>query len=134
MILQSLLACGGDNSERTQARALLERISALDLRAPAAERARLIERLRAFAATDPALVRVRDQCAEAHAGLLSAELEQASARERLEAARARDGNPNKVELEAIAVSVAHASTTLRAAQAVLPECERSMRALATRPR
>lgn len=132
MILPLLHACGGDNSRQQEARELLERISALDLKAPAAERARRIERVRALPVSDPRLLRVRELCTEAHAGLLSAELEQAVARQRLDAAQARAASADRAELESIAASVAHASATLRAAQAALPECEQSMRALTMR--
>ena len=127
-------ACGGENSQRGEAQALLERISALDLKAVPAERARRIERLRALPLTDAGLARARDRCVLAHTGLLSAELEQALARQRLDAAAGRGTPVAKGELDAIAASVAHASQSLREAQAALPECEQSTRALAVRYR
>jgi hypothetical protein len=130
LILLLACACGGDNSQHEQARALLERISALDLNATPAERKRRLDRLHALPLTEERLVRVRDLCLEAHTGLLAAELEQTVARKRLDAAQSGAPNPDRKELEAIAAQVAHAATTLREAQAVLPECEQSMRGLA----
>jgi hypothetical protein len=132
LILLFSAACSRDNSQRAEALALLERIATLDLRASSAERTRRIERLRALPLSDAALVRVRDRCALAHAGLLAAELEQATARQRLDAAEARGAPVARAELEAIAAAVAHASQSLQSARTALPECEQSTLALSAR--
>jgi hypothetical protein len=134
VILLFCAACGRENSQRTDALALLDRISALDLRVNSAERARRIERLRALTLSDAGLVRVRDRCAMVHAGLLAAEIEQATARQRLDAAEARGVPAPRAELEAIAAAVAHASQSLQSARAALPECEQSTLALSARYR
>ena len=130
VILLPHAACSRTNSERADAQALLERISAVDLRAPLPERARQVAALRGLELHDAALASVRDRCARVHAGLLAAEEEQANARERL--GRAEQQKPSEAELQAIAASVAHAAAQLRAAQGELPACEDSTRALALR--
>ena len=79
---------------------MLERIAAVDLRAPLADRARQIAALRAVVLHDAKLVDVRDRCARVHAGLLAAEQEQAGARDRL--GRAEQQKPDETELQAIA--------------------------------
>jgi hypothetical protein len=130
MILLLHAACSASNSERTEAQALLERISAVDLRAPFADRERQVAALRALELRDAKLADVRDRCARVHAGLLAAEQEQATARDRL--GRAEQQKPDEAELQAIAASLAHAAAQLRAAQGELPACERSTRELALR--
>lgn len=126
------LGCGGEDPRAQQARALLERIARLDLRGPADERARRIEQLRALALTDPQLVRVRDACALAHAGLLAAESEQAAVRERLD--RTGDAAINPPELALMAAQVQQAGARLRDAHDALPECETRTRELLERQR
>src|SRR5688572_8038993 len=79
-----LFGCGGEDARAQEAQALLERIARLDLRAPAHERARRIEHLRALTLADPELARVRDACTLAHAGLLAAESEQDAVRQQLD--------------------------------------------------
>jgi hypothetical protein len=125
-------ACGSENSRAQEARALLERIAALDLRAPPAERARQIEHLRALQLADPDLARVRGACVLAHAGLLAAESEQAGVRSRLD--RAGDAGLREPELTLVAATVRQAGERLRDAQAALPECETRTRALLERYR
>jgi hypothetical protein len=129
-----LLACGNDNSQRAETRALLERIAMLDLRASPTRRGEQVQALRALPLSDPALARVRDRCATAHAGLLSAENEQAEARERLDSATGQAAKVDQAALAAIAASVAHAKRTLGEAQGALDECQRSLRVLAAGPR
>lgn len=131
-IAAALLGCGGEDSGAREARDLLERIARLELRGPADERARRIEQLRALALTDPELVRVRDACALAHAGLLAAESDQAAVRLRLE--QAGDAAISPPELTVMAAQVQQASARLRDAQSALPECESRTRALLARKR
>lgn len=130
MILLSGPGCGGNNSQRREAEALLARISAVDLSAPFDQRARQVERLRALQVHDPQLAGVRDACVRVQAGLLEAERQQAAARERL----AGSSKPSEAELDAVARKVASAGARLRQAQAELPACERSTRELAERYR
>jgi hypothetical protein len=126
------LGCGNDDSGAEQARALLDRIARLDLRAPADERARRIEQLRALALTDPQLARVRDACALAHAGLLAAESEQAAVREQLD--QPRDAPIGPAELAEMAARVKQAGQRLGDARSSLPECDAHTRALLERYR
>ena len=128
--LPALLSC--ENSHRTQARALLQRISELDSRAPFAARADQIAKLRSLALADAQLVEVRDRCARVYAGLLDAERAQADARARL--SRGASGKLEDAELASIAAAVAQAGKQLSAAQTELPACERSTRELALHTR
>jgi hypothetical protein len=132
LILLACAACACGNSRRSEARALLERISAVDLHAPFSARATQVERLRALPLHDAALAAVRDQCARVHAGLLAAERAQVDARERLE--HVASGQLGQTELAAIAAAVAQAGRQLQAAQGDLPACERSTRELALHAR
>lgn len=129
-LLCLLMACSEavGTTERTEARALLGRITEVDLRAPAPERGRQIDALRALELRSPALVTIRDQCVQAHAGLLAAEREQKEVRARLDHAGA--AAPAQAELAQIMASVAHAGQTLKTAQAALPGCTQSARMLA----
>jgi hypothetical protein len=129
MVFCTLMACsvGADATEREEARALLGRIGDMDLRAPALERTRQIDALRTLALRTPALVKIRDHCVQAHAGLLAAEREQSQIAERLDHAGA--AGLAEAELTQIAASVAHAGQTLKLAQAALPGCEQSTRML-----
>jgi hypothetical protein len=131
LCVDALSGCG--NSHRTEARALLERISAVDLHAPFDARAEQIEKLRGLPLRDAQLIAVRDGCARVHEGLLSAERAQVGARERL--SHATPGTIADSELTAIAATVAQAGRQLQAAQGELAACERSTRELAlhTRP-
>ena len=128
------LGCGSEDRRAEQARALLERIARLDPGGPADERARRIEHLRALELKDPELVRVRDACALAHAGLLAAESDQAAVRQKLDRAGASDAAISPPEVALMAVQVQRASDRLRDAHGALPECERSTRALLERHR
>ena len=129
MILSSALACGARNSSRQEAQALLERISAVDLSAPHERRAQQVEALAKLPLASTELAAVRDACAKAHGGLLSAEREQAAARaalDRLAAAPERD----QTQLAAVAAQLSSAAGQLQAAQAALPTCETRARDLA----
>lgn len=119
--------CGGENSERMQSKALLNRIAAVDLQAPLVERKHQIEALRALPLNVPALVALRERCAQAHAGLLDAEREQADARQQLDDVNAAGRDP--AALSRIAALLTHAGETLRTARTALPGCEQSIRAL-----
>jgi len=125
-----LMACsmGADNTERAEARALLGRITDVDLHAPVFERARQINALRALELRTPALAKIRDQCVQAQAGLLAAEREQTQLAQRLDHAGAVA--LGQADMAQMAASVAHAGQTLKSAQAALPGCEQSTRMLA----
>jgi hypothetical protein len=130
------LACGAQNSEREEARALLARISRVDLNASFELRGEQIAALREMPLTVPALLPVRERCVQAHSGLLAAERQQADARVRIERAEAAgpDGGTARDpgELKAIAASLADAARALREAHQALPDCERQARELAVR--
>jgi hypothetical protein len=133
-ILGGLLgpACQRDKSDRESAQELLERISAIDVRAPFVDRAARLRELLGLPLVDARLKRVRDQCALAHGGLLSAEREQAAVRERLDRA---DREPVAAgELARLQGSLARAAESLRDAHASLPDCERSRRELTAETR
>lgn len=133
MILPCALACEARNSTREEARALLERISAVDLRAPLERRQRQVEALATLPLAEPDLIEVRDACGKAHRGLLAAERTQATARaelDRLDAA----GQREEAQLAAVARQLAAAARELQAAQAALPTCEAHARELAVRRR
>ena len=132
LILIGALGCGSENSRAEQARALLERIAAVNPDAPRAQRARQLEQLRAVPLQDPELARVRDACALAHAGLLEAEGEQEAVRVRLD--RAGDGGLPPLEVLAMQAALAQAGEKLRAAHGMLPECEGQTRVLTERYR
>lgn len=122
MILPWALACGSRNSSRQEAQALLERISAVDLRAPHERRAQQVEALAKLPLASNELSAVRDACSKAHGGLLAAEREQAAARAalgRLAATAERD----QAQLAAVAAQLSSAARQLQAAQAALPTCE-----------
>jgi hypothetical protein len=125
-------SCGSDDSHAQQARALLERIAALDLQATASHRAGQIQRLRGLKLAHQDLARVRDACVLAHAGLLAAESEQAAVRGKLD--RAGDAGLREPELTVVAAALRQAGERLRDAQQALPECETRTRALLERYR
>src|SRR6185436_13729163 len=60
VILPCALACGSGNSSRVEAQALLERIAAIDLRAPFERRQQQVEALAKLPLADERLVEVRD--------------------------------------------------------------------------
>lgn len=132
LILVLALACSSDNSHAEQARALLERIAALDPQAPLERRAGQLERLRELPLRHPDLVRARDACQKAHSGLLSAEAEQTLVRARLD--RVGDGGLALDELADMRAMVTQAAERLHAARGALPECEDQTRALVARYR
>jgi len=133
-ILGGLLgpACHGDKSEREPALELLGRISAIDVHAPFADRAARLRELLGLQLVDPRLIRVRDQCATAHGGLLGAEREQAAVRERIDRADREPVAP--AELAGLRQALARAAESLRDAHSAFSECERSTRELTAETR
>jgi hypothetical protein len=133
MILSGGIFACSDNSSRAEARALLERISAVDLRAPFEKRASQVQALSTLPLATAELVAVRDACSKAHGGLLAAERAQAAARvelDRLAAAAQRD----QAELAAVGAQLSAAASQLQAAQAALPTCEARAQELALHKR
>lgn len=125
-------ACRGEKSEREPTLELLGRISAIDVDAPFADRAARLRDLMGLQLADPRLIRVRDQCALAHGGLLSAEREQAAVRARIDRA---DREPvAAAELARLEAALARAAESLRDAHTGLPDCERSTRELTAETR
>jgi hypothetical protein len=127
LILLCALACGRDNSHAKQARDLLERIARIDHRAPFAERQAQLDALRALPLGEPDLARTRELCVAAHAGLLTAEREQAEVRARLDAAGGRQLPQD--ELTRLGIALSQAGERLTKANAALPDCEARTRAL-----
>jgi hypothetical protein len=125
-------ACHGEKSEREPTLELLGRISAIDVHAPFADRAARLRDLMGLPLADPRLIRVRDQCALAHGGLLSAEREQAAVRVRIDRG---DREPVvATELAGLQEALARAAASLRDAHTSLPDCERSTRELTAETR
>jgi hypothetical protein len=131
-----LLACAREKSEFEEARALLERISALDPGASGPQRKARLDALSALPLTDPALARLRDQCFLAHGGLLRAELEQAAARARLSRLEGRDAAAPDVQQQAAvaAEEIRRSDAALADARGPFDQCTRETRALTLRLR
>lgn len=129
-------ACSGEKTSRTQAQALLERISSLDIEASFEIRERQLRDLEVLPLRDPQLAAVRDQCLAAHRGLLRAEVEQDAASSALESAAAQYGDAGipPVETEAIAARIRKSSDSLAEAQHALPDCDRRTLDLVKRAR
>lgn len=129
MILSGgIFSCSG-NSARAEALALLERISAVDLRAPFERRQRQVDALASLPLASTELAKVRDACSKAHGGLLSAERAQAAARTELDRLAAQSER-DQSQLAAVAEQLAGAARQLQAAQTALPTCEARARDLA----
>ena len=79
-MLALLVLPGCQGSKQQQARALLERIEAVDIKAPYEQRKVSLAALEALDLTDRELVRVRDLCLKAHQALIETEEQQAQAR------------------------------------------------------
>jgi len=123
------LACDTHNSQKEEAGRLLERISAVDLRAPFDVREHQIEALRELPLKQPAVREARARCVDAHAGLLAAERAQSRARTLLD--QTEDGGTrDRAALENIAQTLSLAARTLRASQKAMPACEQRAKELA----
>ena len=122
-------ACG--DARREEAGRLLQALDLLDVAAPVERREARIAALRGMAIQDPGLARVRDQCVAVHAGLLSAEREQAEAGRSLKAAAAMHAGQGipPADAERITQSIARSEQAWAAARAALPKCEAATRDL-----
>jgi hypothetical protein len=130
LVLSTLLcsqACAPKKTEREAAQLLLDRISAIDVRASIPTRAAQIKRLRELPLSDTRLSNIRDHCALAHGGLLTAERDQSAVRARVDDAQR---NPvDAAELEQLRAALVRAAHSLQDAHASLPECESNARRL-----
>lgn len=112
--------CGQQSHDGNEARALLERLTAIDLRASEGERAVRIAGLRSLPLAQPELRALRDRCVLAYGGLLAAERMQEDVRRRLD--HPSDAGFPPAELAALRASLAEATAQLGGARAALPEC------------
>ncbi len=131
-------ASGCGDSERDQARLLLDRIEAVDIRAPHREREVQLAELEAFRLGSGRLAEVRDLCLEAHRALISAEKQQAVAREALRTAGSAKGLANgelpadSPQVSTAAAAIESSDRQLGHAKRAFPKCQREIRALALR--
>jgi hypothetical protein len=125
---------GCQDSKQEQGRALLERIEAVDIKAPYATRKATVAALATLELTDRELGRVRELCLKAHQALLETEERQAQARQGLDAVTR--GNPRASippdRASAIAGALEESNRKLRSAIETFPYCEREVRSLAMR--
>ena len=126
--------CGCRDGKREQGRALLERIEAVDIKAPYTKRKVSVAALEALELTDRELVRVRNLCLKAHQALIDTEERQAQARNSLDAVT--QGDPKASipadRASAIAEALEDSNRELRRAIEAFPYCEREVRSLAMR--
>lgn len=124
-------ACACGDARREEASRLLQALDSLDVAAPDERREARIATLREMAIRDPGLAQVRDQCVTVHAGLLSAEREQAAAGRALKAAAASHAGHGipPAEAERITQAIARSEQAWNAARAALPKCEAATREL-----
>lgn len=87
-----------------------------------------IEALRTLPLKEPELVKLREACVAAHAGLVDAERQQAQVRARLDAAGPND-RLQQSELAKLGESLAKAGEQLRKANEAVPDCEARTREL-----
>ena len=124
------LGCG---SEREQALALLERVNAIDISAPPAERMPQLLALESLQLRDEPLHKIQQLCAGAHRALIDAEVEQSKARHSLDTAEANSTPAQRLaQTQQIADSIARSTAKLQQAQDSFPECEHRARELALR--
>lgn len=125
-----LCACG---SEREQALALLERVNAIDISAPPAQRMPHLMALESLRLQETTLNQTQQLCASAHRALIDAEVEQAKARHALDTAE-NNATPEQrlAQAKQITVAIERSTTKLQQAQESFPECERQARELALR--
>lgn len=120
-------ACTQQSNDGSEARALLDRLTSIDLNAPSNERAARIAALRRLVLKQPALLALRDRCALAYGGLLAAERQQDQVRQRLD--RADAGALSPAELSELRATLAAATDDLAEARAALPACLEAARRL-----
>jgi hypothetical protein len=124
------LGCGG---EREQALALLERVNAIDISMPPAQRMPQLTALESLRLADAALGQIQPLCAGAHRSLIDAEVEQAKARHALDTAEGgKTPQQRLAQAKEIALSIERSTRKLQQAQETFPECERQARTLALR--
>lgn len=130
LLALTLLGC---SSEREQALALLERVSAIDISELPAKRMPQLTALESLRLRDEPLRQLQSLCASAHRALIDSEVEQAKARHSLDNAT-DDKTPEQraARAETISTSIERSTAKLKQAQQIFPECERQTRALALR--
>lgn len=136
MILGSALfglALAGCNAERDQALALLDRVNAIDISAPPAQRMPQLTALESLRLGNTQLSQMQQLCAGAHRALIDAEVEQAKARHALDTASAGHSASQRLETaKTVAATIERSTKKLEQAQSTFPECERQTRELSLR--
>lgn len=129
-----LLACDSEAQERSEARELLAKLSAVSDESSLRERHAALEALGKLRLSVPSHVAMRDACRAAHQGLLEAESAQISARKALAAASSdpAGGKLSPAQANAIAADIEQSNRALAEAKGRFPTCERAIRELTTK--
>jgi len=137
LVFAGLGGCDREAASREEARALLEKLSALSAEGSLVGRKAALDVLQKMPLRDPAHARTRDVCHGAHLQLLEAEASQLSARKSLEEAspRALPGGALPAERsQAIALELAHSNDALTRAKQNFPVCEEATQKLVLQAR
>jgi len=126
------VAC--EDTERTEARALLKRLQSIDIHLPVNKRKIELSQLESLVLNEKELSRARDRCVRAHKALIAAELEQEHAKRILDKATALDpkASIDKPDLVVIAEAIERSNSELKRAKDIFPSCEREIRKLELR--
>lgn len=130
LLCVALLAC---NTERDEARALLDRVEGVDISIPPAKRMPLLTALESLRLGTEELTQLQQLCAGAHRALIEAEVAQAKARHALDTVEGNQDPAKRLDgIDSIASEIERSTQKLEQAQSTFPECERQTRALALR--
>lgn len=126
------VAC--EDTERTEARALLKRLQSIDIRLPVNKRQIELSQLESLVLNEKELDRARDHCVRAHKALIAAEVEQERAKRILDKATALDPNVSidDPDFVVIAEAIERSNSELKRAKDIFPGCEREIRKLELR--
>jgi len=130
-LLACATGCDAKASAREEATTLLTGITALQDERSLSARHKALEALAKLPLTTAEHRRVRDLCRAAHAGLLQAEVEQATAKQAMDHA-VPPGSGAKLPHEAgqaIASAISRSNASLADAQARFPECQKALQGL-----
>lgn len=132
LTLPFLVGC--QDAKRQQGRTLLERVEAVDIKAPYSKREAALTALATLELTDNDLARIRALCLKAHQALLESETLQARARRALDSkASAEPKGTISAETSVIVAAASEQSNAnLKIAMTTFPRCEREIRSLAMR--
>lgn len=125
---------GCEDTEREEARALLERLRSIDIHVSVQKRKTVISQLESLVLTQEKLNRARDLCVRAHKALIAAEEQQEQAKRILDQATALDPNASieKPDMVVIADAIERSNNELKRAKETFPSCEREIRKLELR--